>query len=163
MNLVIDADGNMHLQMPDDAESDSDRSSVAAPVQNLARTATVVAALDRAARSPAVQDQRARLNRELRCYRRLEATIMQKRRGLVAGALRDLRTEFLRPFDMQRRNLKRAYAAVKAAEMAVVASEPDGAALCADIQRMAPNQYTLAGNVSNDDVFGPLKHRFWHH
>ena len=88
---------------------------------------------------------------------------MQRRRALVADALRTLRFECLRPFDAQRRALKRAYNAVKAAEMAVIAQEADGATLCADVQRMAPNQYTLDGNVSNDDVFGPLKHRFWHH
>lgn len=162
-NLVIDADGNMHLEFADDTTGDDDDSDAIAPLGNLGRTAAVVAALDRVARSPEVQNQRTRLNRELRRYRHLEATIMQRRRTLVSGALRQLRAECLREFDVQRRSLQRAYAAVKRAELAILGSEPDGASLVADIQRMAPNQYTLSGNVNNDDIFGPLKHRFWHH
>lgn len=161
LNLVIDADGNMHLELPEDSD---DTASVGLPViRNLARTATLVAALERVSRSPDVQNHRTRLNRELREYRSLEAFIMQRRRSLMRDALSRLRSECLRDFDARRRSLQRALAAVRRASTAVLERDPDGTSLVSDIHEMMPNEFTLAGTVGNDDVFGPLKHRFWHH
>lgn len=159
LRLEIGPDGQMQLIIGDDED-------VQAPLQDLARTANAVALLENLGQSPQVQQERERLNRVRRRYRALEATIMQERRRRINEALRTLRHDFKREFEAEARALRRAIAALRRADRnAIERSMPaaEAAEALNLIHEMTPNAYTLHGTVGNEDTFGPLKHRFWHH
>jgi len=163
--LQFNADGTAVIRMGnfDDAPApfaDEGADIQPPPMEEFERASAYVAALESIRALGPIQQMRREVNQEKRRYRTLVRHLMDLRAQHIALAMESLRETELARFKEARRALRRKLKRLQNAELdRLRAIDPQ---LVQDSERFGPSEWDIS-RIGDLDVFGPHKHKFWHH